>query len=183
MQKWTQSCRSEVIITVRLRYVFTGVCLLTPRGYPNTWMGGTPVRSRLGGVPWPSPDEGFTPARSRWLGGGYPKVGDCLVLRRWMFLNFDSARTIFWKCPRRYTLLLPINHGHVTTRNDHTFSCPIICTDINSQCYFVHLTPQQCLVQQKSLANWAAIFGDNCWWWKTPGDQFCQFSNTTCLSS
>ena len=31
--------------------------------------------------------------------------------------------------------------------------CPIICTDISSQCYFVHLHLQQHLIQSNSVAN------------------------------
>ena len=39
-----------------------------------------------------------------------------------------------------------------------SFDCPIIWTDTNSQCYFV----RQCMLQQRSLANWVVIFVDNC---------------------
>ena len=48
------------------------------------------------------------------------------------------------------------------TSNNRSFGCPIICTDIYSQCYFVHWHPQQCLIELNSLANWDAIFFDNC---------------------
>ena len=48
------------------------------------------------------------------------------------------------------------------TSNYRPFGCPIIYTDTNSQCCFVHRHPQQCLTQQCSFANWDAMFYDNC---------------------
>ena len=49
---------------------------------------------------------------------------------------------------------------HITS-NDRPFGCPIICTDINSQCYFFHWHLRQCWIQWNSLANQEAIFVDN----------------------
>ena len=39
----------------------------------------------------------------------------------------------------------------IITGNDRHFVCPIICTDIYSQCYFVHRHLHQCLIHQ---ADW-----------------------------
>ena len=44
------------------------------------------------------------------------------------------------------------------TSNDRSLGCPIIHTDTNSQCLY---TPQQCLSQQCSFTNRAAMFDDN----------------------
>ena len=41
--------------------------------------------------------------------------------------------------------------------NDGPCGSPIICTNIYSQCYFVHRHIQQCLIQSSSLANQDAI--------------------------
>ena len=40
------------------------------------------------------------------------------------------------------------------------FGCSLMCTDIYSQCYFVHWHLQQCLIQSSSLAKRNAIFID-----------------------
>ena len=51
---------------------------------------------------------------------------------------------------------------YIITRNDHSFDCPIICTDIYSQYYCFHWHLQQCLIQSSSFVNQEAIFVDNC---------------------
>ena len=40
------------------------------------------------------------------------------------------------------------------TSNCRHLSCPIVCTDIYSQCYFVHWHLQQCLTQSNLLDDW-----------------------------
>ena len=50
---------------------------------------------------------------------------------------------------------------HITS-NNRPFDCPIICTDIYSQCYFAHWHLQQCLIQSSLLVNQDAIFVDDC---------------------
>ena len=42
-------------------------------------------------------------------------------------LSFEKNRGILWSV------------NLIITRNDHSFSCPIIYTDTNSQCCFVHI--------------------------------------------
>ena len=47
---------------------------------------------------------------------------------------------------------------YIITSNDRPFGCPIIYTNVSSQCYFA----QQCLTQQCSFSKGDAMFGDNC---------------------
>ena len=68
-------------------------------------------------------------------------------------MSFDSRDRL----PRRWLLhwffKLIDFFGVNITSDDHLFGCWIICTDINSQCFFVHRHLQQCLIQQRSFSN------------------------------
>ena len=57
--------------------------------------------------------------------------------------------------------LSDIHRTHAITSNDHPFGCPIICTDIYSQYYFIYWHLWQCLIRSSSLANWEAPFVNN----------------------
>ena len=46
------------------------------------------------------------------------------------------------------------------TSYDRPFGCPIMCSDIYSQCYYAHWHLRQCFIQLSSLANQDAIFVD-----------------------
>ena len=49
------------------------------------------------------------------------------------------------------------NANYRISSNNRPFGCPIIYTDIYSQCYFVHWHLQQFLIQSSWLADWDAI--------------------------
>ena len=59
------------------------------------------------------------------------------------------------------TVFMNFNWVISITSNDSPFGCPIICTDIYSQCHFVPWHLRQCLIQSSLLTNWDATFVNN----------------------
>ena len=79
----------------------------------------------------------------------------------------SSPTTVFGRCfseithglLREYLFTSMVSDIFIIS-NDRPLGCPIICSDIYSQCYYVHL--QKCFIKSSSLANRDAIFVDNC---------------------
>ena len=89
----------------------------------------------------------------------YKSIATCIELRL-LFRNLSNIGALETLAPFARSKFF--SSFQQFTSNNLPFGHPIICTDIYSQCYFVHWRLQQCFTQSSSLANQDTIFVSNC---------------------
>ena len=95
----------------------------------------------------------------------YDPIWSCveliMFLTNWIPGLFTCSAKMFIILKNISAKIVDIHRFTCITSFYRTFGCPIIYTDMYSQCYFGHWHLQQCLIQLSSLVSHHAIFIDN----------------------